>query len=57
MAALLALSASLLWGVGDFLGGLASRRIAALAVVVVSQAIGLTCLLVVVLVTPPPPHA
>lgn len=49
MAALLALSGGLLWGVGDFLGGLASRRLAVLAVVVVSQTIGLACLLVVVL--------
>ncbi|HEX4746678.1 MAG TPA: DMT family transporter [Gaiellaceae bacterium] len=51
MAALLALCGGLLWGVGDFLGGLASRRLAVLAVVVVSQAIGLTGLLVVVLLT------
>jgi drug/metabolite transporter (DMT)-like permease len=54
MAALLALGGGLLWGVGDFLGGLASRRIAALAVVVVSQAIGLACLLVVVLLSGDP---
>ena len=54
MAALLALSGGLLWGVGDFLGGLASRRIAALAVVVVSQTIGLTCLLAVVLASGDP---
>jgi drug/metabolite transporter (DMT)-like permease len=54
VGALLALGGGLLWGVGDFLGGLASRRIAALAVVVVSQAIGLACLLTVVLVTGDP---
>ncbi len=54
MGAFLALSGGLLWGVGDFLGGLASRRIAALAVVVVSQAIGLACLLSVVLLSGEP---
>lgn len=41
MAALLALAAALLWGVGDFLGGLAARRLAVLAVLVVTQGIGL----------------
>jgi drug/metabolite transporter (DMT)-like permease len=41
MAALLALSGALLWGVGDFLGGLASRRLAVLAVLAISQAVGL----------------
>ena len=41
MAAVLALSGAVLWGVGDFLGGLASRRIAVLAVLAISQGIGL----------------
>jgi uncharacterized membrane protein len=41
VAALLALSGALLWGVGDFLGGLAARRLAVLAVLAISQAIGL----------------
>ena len=41
MAALLALSGALSWGVGDFFGGLASRRVSVLVVLVVSQAIGL----------------
>ena len=41
MASLLALSGALLWGVGDFLGGFASRRMAVLAVLALSQAVGL----------------
>jgi drug/metabolite transporter (DMT)-like permease len=41
VAALLALSGALLWGVGDFFGGLAARKLAVLAVLAISQAIGL----------------
>jgi uncharacterized membrane protein len=41
VAALLALSGAALWGAGDFLGGLAARRLAILAVLAISQAIGL----------------
>lgn len=41
MASLLALSGAVLWGVGDFLGGFASRRLAVLAVLAISQAVGL----------------
>ncbi len=41
MAAVLALSGAALWGVGDFLGGLAARRLAVLVVLAISQAIGL----------------
>ena len=41
MAALLALGGALSWGVGDFVGGLAARRVAVLTVLALSQAIGL----------------
>jgi drug/metabolite transporter (DMT)-like permease len=49
LAAILALGGALCWGVGDFLGGLASRRLAVITVLAVSQAIGLLGLLVWVL--------
>jgi drug/metabolite transporter (DMT)-like permease len=41
VASLLALGGALSWGVGDFLGGVAARRLAVLTVLAVSQAIGL----------------
>ncbi|MGH3076549.1 MAG: EamA family transporter, partial [Gaiellaceae bacterium] len=41
MASLLALGGALCWGAGDFLGGLAARRLAVLAVLTISQAVGL----------------
>jgi drug/metabolite transporter (DMT)-like permease len=41
IAVALALGASLTWGVADFLGGLKSRQLALLAVLLVSQACGL----------------
>jgi drug/metabolite transporter (DMT)-like permease len=41
VTSLLALSGAVLWGVGDFLGGVASRRLAVLAVLAISQAVGL----------------
>jgi len=40
MSALLALGSALSWGAGDFLAGLAARRIAVLIVLAISQAIG-----------------
>lgn len=45
---LLALTASLSWGVGDFLAGLHARRLPVLTVLVVSQAAGLTTIALVV---------
>jgi len=41
VAALLALLGASLWGIGDFFGGVASRRTHVLAVLVASQAVGL----------------
>jgi len=46
----LGLASSLAWGVSDFLGGLQSRRIATLSVLLVSQPVGLVLALAVALV-------
>jgi drug/metabolite transporter (DMT)-like permease len=54
MAALFALAGALLWGLGDFLGGIASRRISVLTVLAVSQAIGLAGLVLWVLLANDP---
>jgi drug/metabolite transporter (DMT)-like permease len=54
VAALLALGGALFWGVGDFLGGLATRRAAVLTVLAASQAIGLAGVLVWVWITADP---
>lgn len=56
MAPAYALLASLTWGVGDYIGGLKSRLMPALAVMAVSQPFGLAALAIAVAVrgTPPP---
>lgn len=48
MAIALALSASVAWGASDFLGGLASRRLSVLAVLLPSQTVALAVVVVVV---------
>ncbi len=52
MAALLALASSLVYGSGDFLGGMASRRAPAILVTIWAQLIGLVGLAVAVVVLP-----
>jgi drug/metabolite transporter (DMT)-like permease len=51
VAALLALAGAACWGVGDFCGGLASRRTAVLVVLAISQGVGLAGVLVWALVS------
>jgi drug/metabolite transporter (DMT)-like permease len=51
MAYLLALTSSMLWGAGDFLGGTLSRRLPAVAVVGVSQALALVVFALLAAVT------
>src|SRR2546428_13678484 len=46
----LGLGSSVAWGISDFLGGLQSRRISALTVLLVSQPVGLVLALVFALV-------
>ncbi len=53
LAVVLGLLSGLSWGVADFFGGVASRRAATLAVVVLSQVVGLVLILAVVAVTRP----
>ena len=53
MPALLALLSSALWGTADFLGGTASRRLGAVRVVLVSQAVALVGLVPLVLLLAP----
>ena len=50
MAALLALGASLSWGVGDFLGGVKARAMPALMVLAASQPFGLGALAIAIVV-------
>jgi drug/metabolite transporter (DMT)-like permease len=52
---LLGLWAGASWGVADFMGGLAGRRMPVLGVLLVAQAAGLAVLLVVVLIVRPEP--
>jgi len=54
VAALFALSGALLWGLGDFLGGIASRRISVLTVLALSQAVGLAGLVLWILIANDP---
>jgi len=51
MTILVAVASSLMWGVADFLGGKASRRLSALLVVLISQATGLVAALLTATVT------
>jgi len=53
LAVALGLSSSLFWGLGDFLGGLQSRRVRVLAVLLVSQASGLTAIAVGIAIARP----
>jgi drug/metabolite transporter (DMT)-like permease len=55
LAIALGLASGLSWGVGDFFGGLASRRASAIAVVAFSQAAGLVLALVALAATRPSP--
>jgi drug/metabolite transporter (DMT)-like permease len=48
IAVVLGLSSSLAWGIADFIGGLASRRMPVLTVLAVSQVVGLVLLIAVV---------
>ena len=54
MAALLAFTSALVFGVGDFMGGMASRRVRALVVASWSQLVGLAGIALLVFVVLPP---
>jgi uncharacterized membrane protein len=56
MAALLAFTSAMLFGVGDFMGGLAARQIRALVVASWSQLVGLAAILTLVVVVMPVAH-
>ena len=56
LAAVLALLSSLSWGLSDFLGGFQSRRVALLAVLLLSQALAWVILAVAVLAGAPTEH-
>jgi len=51
VAVILALLSSMLWGIADFAGGTASRRLSALVVVTASQAVGLAAVAAVAVIT------
>src|SRR5438270_14099438 len=51
----LALAASVAWGVGDFLGGIASRQRSVLTVLLLSQAVGLLIVAPAVALSGQPP--
>ena len=51
LSIVLALAASLSWGVSDFLGGLTSRRLSLLSVLLVSQSVGLVMVVPAVLLS------
>jgi drug/metabolite transporter (DMT)-like permease len=53
LAVALGLSSSLFWGLGDFLGGLQSRRVRVLAVLLVSQASGLAAIAIGIAIARP----
>jgi drug/metabolite transporter (DMT)-like permease len=53
MLVVLALTSAAMYGAADFLGGLASRRASAIAIVVISQLSGLVALLLVLPLLPP----
>ena len=53
LAVVLGLLSGLSWGVADFFGGVASRRAAVLAVVVLSQLVGLLVIVTIALVSRP----
>ena len=50
LTAVLALGASVAWGIGDFIGGLKSRTLAPLAVLAVAQPVGFAAMTIVALV-------
>jgi drug/metabolite transporter (DMT)-like permease len=50
LAAVLALGASVAWGIGDFLGGLKSRTLSPLAVLAIAQPVGFAAMAIVALI-------
>jgi drug/metabolite transporter (DMT)-like permease len=57
LAVAIALSSSVCWGVSDFIGGIQARRLSLLNLMLLSQGLGLACLIVVVTARgSAPPH-